>query len=39
MDIIRKLTLSDHDDDGYKNVGMAKNLSNKSQQLGTSVHF
>lgn len=39
MDIIRKPTLSDHDDDGYKNVGMAKNLLNKSQQLWTSIHF
>ena len=39
MDIIRKPTSSNHDDDGYENVGMTKNLSNKSQQLWTCIHF
>ena len=39
MDTIRKPTLSNHDDDGYKNVGMTKNFSNKSQQLWMSIHF
>lgn len=39
MDIIRKPTSSNHDNDGYENVGMTKNLSNKSQQLWTCIHF
>lgn len=39
MDIIRKPTLSTLDDDSYENVGMTKNLSNKSQQLWTCIHF